>query len=136
MADGFDAASKGTVLAGIAATTVTPGDVITALRDEGEVSKRVTGVDTADMPLGPVAIVYSLQEQLSGRAGQYGNGKGASGPIPAEAAPPPHPPHHRVRELTCPAGPVACSTRWPAPPSAPWPPASPTPPSPATSPPT
>ncbi|GAB2949303.1 copper transporter [Nonomuraea fastidiosa] len=88
VANGFDGAGKGAVLAGTVAATVTPGDVITALRDESEISKRVSGVDTADMPLGRVAIVYSLQEQLSGRAGQYGNGKGASGPIPAEAAAP------------------------------------------------
>ncbi|WP_043628220.1 copper transporter [Nonomuraea candida] len=84
VADALDVGGKGTVLAGTAATTAVPGDAIAAVRDEGEVSKRVSTVDTADMPVGRVAIVYSLREQLSGRAGQYGVGRGASGAVPAE----------------------------------------------------
>ncbi|SEH00585.1 Copper transport outer membrane protein, MctB [Nonomuraea solani] len=82
VANAFDVGGKGTVLAGAAATTVLPGDPIALLRDESEISKRVSTVDTADMPVGRVAIVYSLREQLSGRAGQYGVGKGASAPVP------------------------------------------------------
>ncbi|WP_433429746.1 copper transporter [Nonomuraea sp. CA-141351] len=79
---GLDVAGKGTVLAGAAPTTAVPGDPISALRDESDISKRVTAVDTADMPAGRVAVVYSLREQLSGRAGQYGMGKGASAMLP------------------------------------------------------
>ncbi|MBE1584911.1 copper transporter [Nonomuraea angiospora] len=82
VAGGLDLAGKGTVLAGTVATPAAPGDPIAALRDDGEVSKRVSSVDTADMPAGRVAIVYSLREQLNGRAGQYGIGKGASAMLP------------------------------------------------------
>jgi hypothetical protein len=83
MADKFDAAGRGMVLAGAAATSVVSGGAITAVRDESEVSKRVSTVDTADMPTGRVVIVYALQEQLSGRAGHYGIGTGASASQPA-----------------------------------------------------
>ncbi|MGW0803671.1 copper transporter [Nonomuraea sp. NPDC002799] len=90
VADGFDAAGKGTVLAGSDATAVA-GDAVSAVRDEGDISKRVSTVDTADMPVGRVVIVYSLREQLNGRAGQYGIGKGASAPMPPVATPSPAP---------------------------------------------
>ncbi|MCK2216623.1 copper transporter [Actinomadura sp. ATCC 31491] len=91
VADGFDAASKGTVVAGAAANTALPGDAIAAVRDDSEVAKRVSTVDTADMPVGRVVIVYSLREQLAGRAGQYGIGKGASTALPASTTPTPTP---------------------------------------------
>ncbi|MFB4280216.1 MULTISPECIES: copper transporter [unclassified Nonomuraea] len=91
VADGLDVGGKGTVLAGLAAAGALPGDAISTVRDEGEVSKRVSTVDTADMPVGRVAIVYSLREQLSGRAGQYGMGKGASAPVPPVTSATPSP---------------------------------------------
>ncbi|MEV0999276.1 copper transporter [Nonomuraea sp. NPDC050202] len=91
VADGLDVGSQGTVLAGMADSAASPGDAISAVRDEGEVSKRVSTVDTADMPVGRVAIVYSLREQMSGRAGQYGVGKGASAPVPAVTSATPSP---------------------------------------------
>jgi len=83
VADKFDTAGKGLVLAGSAANAAVTGGAITALRDDSEVSKRVSSVDTADMPAGRIVVVYALREQLSGRAGQYGIGKGASGGQPA-----------------------------------------------------
>ncbi|WP_327580809.1 copper transporter [Nonomuraea sp. NBC_00507] len=82
VADGFDATGKGTVLAGAAAPTTVTGDAISSVRDESEISRRVSTVDTADMPAGRVVIVYALREQLAGRAGQYGVGKGASAMLP------------------------------------------------------
>ncbi|MEV0386075.1 copper transporter [Nonomuraea sp. NPDC050643] len=91
VAGGFDLGSKGTVLAGGAAGAASLGDPVALLRDEGEISKRVSTVDTADTPVGRVAIVYSLREQLSGRAGQYGIGKGASAPIPVDTSATPTP---------------------------------------------
>ncbi|GAA3690133.1 copper transporter [Nonomuraea antimicrobica] len=89
VADGFDAGGKGAVVAGLAAAPA--GDVITAIRDEGEISKRVSTVDTADMPVGRIGIVYALREQLSGRAGHYGMGAGASAPVPSVTSPTPSP---------------------------------------------
>ncbi|MCF6475101.1 copper transporter [Nonomuraea sp. MG754425] len=89
VADGLDTGGKGTVLAGVSADTT--ADAIRALRDESEIAKRVSTVDTTDMPVGRVAIVYSLREQMSGHAGQYGVGKGASAPIPPVASATPSP---------------------------------------------
>ncbi|MFF4618737.1 copper transporter [Nonomuraea jabiensis] len=91
VAGALDQAGKGTVLAGAVATPAAAGDPIAALRDDGEVSKRVSSVDTADMPAGRVAIVYSLREQLNGRAGQYGIGKGASAMLPTVTTATPSP---------------------------------------------
>ncbi|MFG1710246.1 copper transporter [Nonomuraea sp. M3C6] len=91
VADGIDVAGKGTVLAGSIVAAAVPGDVINAVRDESEISKRVSTVDTADMPVGRVVIVYSLREQLNGRAGQYGIGKGASAPQPPVTSATPSP---------------------------------------------
>ncbi|MEU4515032.1 copper transporter [Nonomuraea wenchangensis] len=91
VADGFDAAGGGTVLAGTAANIALPGDLIGAVRDDSEVSKRVSTVDTADMPVGRVVMVYALREQLAGHAGQYGIGKGATAALPAAVTPSPTP---------------------------------------------
>ncbi|TMR94692.1 copper transporter [Nonomuraea basaltis] len=91
VANGLDGAGQGTVLAGEAAPTAVSGDVISALRDESDIARRVSTVDTADMPVGRVVIVYSLREQLSGRAGQYGIGKGASAPQPPVTSASPSP---------------------------------------------
>ncbi|HEX4817634.1 MAG TPA: copper transporter [Nonomuraea sp.] len=81
VADAFDVSGQGAVVAGAPLTATAVGDAITAVRDESEISKRVSTVDTADMPMGRVTIVYALREQLAGRAGQYGIGKGVSGPV-------------------------------------------------------
>ncbi|GAA1755728.1 copper transporter [Nonomuraea sp. AD125B] len=91
VADGFDTAGGGTVLAGTAANIALPGDLIGAVRDDSEVAKRVSTVDTADMPVGRVVMVYALREQLAGHAGQYGIGKGATAPLPAAVTPSPTP---------------------------------------------
>ncbi|GAA3467795.1 copper transporter [Nonomuraea roseola] len=77
LAAGLDAAGRGTVLAGDT-TSTTPGGLIAALRDENETVRHVTTIDTADTPLGRITVVHALREQLSGRAGQYGTGTGAS----------------------------------------------------------
>ncbi|RSN02442.1 copper transporter [Nonomuraea sp. WAC 01424] len=83
VADRLDAGGKGEVLAGTAANAGATGGTITALRDDGEVAKRVSSVDTVDMPAGRVVVVYALREQLNGRVGQYGVGRGASTTQPA-----------------------------------------------------
>ncbi|MER6948918.1 copper transporter [Nonomuraea sp. NPDC000554] len=87
LAGGLDAAGKGVVVAGTASTAAVAGGLISAVRDDSEAAKRVSTVDTADMPAGRVVVVYALREQLSGRAGQYGVGTGASAPQPAAPTP-------------------------------------------------
>ncbi|MBF8192668.1 copper transporter, partial [Nonomuraea sp. K274] len=83
VATGLDMVGQGTVLAGAAPLASLPGDAISVVRDDSEIARRVSTVDTADMPMGRVVTVYSLREQLSGRAGQYGIGTGAAAPAPA-----------------------------------------------------
>jgi hypothetical protein len=91
MATGLDAGGKGAVMAGAAATAAAPGGAITALRDDAEPAKRVSTVDSADMPEGPVVIVYALREQANGGAGHYGTGAGTTAfqPVPPTPAPTP-----------------------------------------------
>lgn len=81
LADRFDAGGKGAVVTG-GATTAAAGGLITVVRDDGDIAKRVSTVDTVDMPSGRVVVVYALREQLDGRAGQYGAGAGSSAPLP------------------------------------------------------
>ncbi|MFG1946700.1 copper transporter [Nonomuraea sp. NPDC048826] len=91
VAGALDAAGKGAVVTGAAATSAAPGGAITALRDDSEIVKRVSSVDSADMPEGQVVIVYALREQMNGGAGQYGTGAGAAAfqPVPPTPAPSP-----------------------------------------------
>ncbi|MFC4061943.1 copper transporter [Planomonospora corallina] len=81
---GLDEGSQGSVLAGAQAVTAT-GGAIAALRENSAAAERVSSVDTVDMPAGRVVVVYSLREQLSGGAGQYGVGPGAAAFEPAVA---------------------------------------------------
>ncbi|GAA2373563.1 copper transporter [Nonomuraea africana] len=90
LAGGLDAGSQGTSLTGVI-TATQPGGVIAALRDTGDVAAKVSSVDTLDMPAGRVVVVYSLREQLEGRAGQYGIGADASEFLPASSAATPSP---------------------------------------------
>ncbi|HLU72941.1 MAG TPA: copper transporter [Nonomuraea sp.] len=91
LAGGLDAGGKGAVMAGAAATSAGPRGAITALRDDGEIAKRVSTVDSADMPEGQVVIVYALREQANGGVGQYGTGTGASAFQPEPPTPAPTP---------------------------------------------
>ncbi|MFF5112339.1 copper transporter [Streptosporangium sp. NPDC000509] len=82
LALGLDDAGQGTVIAGTQ-TSVAPGGVIAALREDAAFTEKVSSVDTADMPAGRVVVVYALREQLTGLAGQYGIGPGVSGIEPS-----------------------------------------------------
>ncbi|MFI7442409.1 copper transporter [Nonomuraea indica] len=91
LAAALDAQGKGTVVTGSAATAAAAGGLVAAVRDDGDAAKRVSTVDTPDIPAGRVVIVYALREQVSGRAGQYGIGPGVSAftPAPPTATPSP-----------------------------------------------
>ncbi|GAA2863102.1 copper transporter [Streptosporangium fragile] len=84
---GLDDASLGTVLAGTQTATAA-GGVIAALREDAAFTEKVSTVDTADMPMGRVVVVYALREQLSGIAGQYGIGPGVAGVAPSPSPTP------------------------------------------------
>ncbi|WP_327091771.1 copper transporter [Nonomuraea sp. NBC_01738] len=90
LSGGLDARGKGTVLTGTAGAVGT-GGVITELRDTSDLAKRVSTVDTLDMPAGRVVNAQALREQLNGRSGQYGIGTGASAFQPVVPTPTPTP---------------------------------------------
>ena len=71
-------------VAGVEAAAV-PKDSswVLALRDNREVSRRVSGIDAADTSYGQLALVQALQSSLLRQtAGQYGIKDGASGLLP------------------------------------------------------
>jgi Copper transport outer membrane protein, MctB len=59
---------------------------VVALRDRGEVSRRVSGIDAVDTAYGQLALVQALQDDLQQLpAGQYGLKAGASSLLPEKA---------------------------------------------------
>ena len=61
------------------------GGPVAALRGDGSLAREVSSVDNADRGTGRVAVVLALSQEAAGRAGQYGAGGGASGPLPTPA---------------------------------------------------
>jgi hypothetical protein len=69
--------------AGILANT---SSWVVALRDRGELSRRVSGIDAVDTAYGQLALVQALQDELQQLpAGQYGLKAGASSLLPEKA---------------------------------------------------
>ncbi|WP_088317005.1 copper transporter [Kineosporia sp. R_H_3] len=81
----LDSASSGTVVVG-PGSSATSGGVVAAVRGDADLEGKVTTVDTGGTAMGDVTTVVGLAEQLSGRAGRYGFGAGATGPLPELAA--------------------------------------------------
>ncbi len=77
----LDAAGDGAVVEGPASSATAKG-VVSAVRNEADLVKRVSTVDTGGTPMGALAVVFALREQLAGAAGAYGYGRGASAPLP------------------------------------------------------
>jgi len=77
----LDAASSGAVVSGPPESAAS-GGVVAAVRSEGDVRKVVSTVDDVGGPMGRVAVVYALRQQMAGQAGQYGAGPGASAVLP------------------------------------------------------
>ncbi len=78
----LDSGSNGSVVLGPASSSVA-GGVIAAVRSDPGVAKAVSTVDTGGTPMGVIAAVLALREQLSGAAGSYGFGDGAKSALPA-----------------------------------------------------
>jgi hypothetical protein len=76
----FDAAGRGSVVAGPPAAAGR-GGAVALIRDD-EAAETVSTVDAAMSPFGRVAVVYALIEQLRGGAGQYGIADSADQPLP------------------------------------------------------
>ncbi|MFC0040886.1 copper transporter [Actinomadura rayongensis] len=79
----LDAAGRGAVVGG-PQQAAQEGGLITALRD-ADLRKTVSDVDTADTASGQVVTILALQNELSGKSGQYGTGSDASGYLPSPA---------------------------------------------------
>jgi hypothetical protein len=69
--DGLDQGSAGVVVAGMPESAQN-GGLLKALRSDSDATKIVSSVDVANLPAGQATVVFSLAEQASGKAGQYG----------------------------------------------------------------
>ncbi len=80
----LDGGSNGVVVLG-PASSAAAGGVVSSVRSDSSVAKAVSTVDTGGTPMGVIATVLALREQLSGTAGNYGFGDGAKAALPALA---------------------------------------------------
>lgn len=80
--EGLDQGSGGVVVAGTP-DSAGNGGLIKALRSDSEATKIVSSVDVADIPAGQATVVFSLAEQATGKAGQYGAVNAKNGVAPS-----------------------------------------------------
>jgi hypothetical protein len=73
---------------------VDEGTVLRRLRTDPLTAARLSTVDNVNSPQGRLATAWALADQLAGRIGHYGNGPGATAPLPPVTPPttPPPPP--------------------------------------------
>ncbi|MFI0479807.1 copper transporter [Actinomadura sp. 9N215] len=86
LASALDGAGRGTVVGG-PPTSAQEGGLIAALRDS-DAEDSVSAVDVVDTASGQVVTILALQDEMSGKSGQYGTGPGASGYAPSPAPTP------------------------------------------------
>jgi len=82
IASALDSASSGTVVLG-PASAAGDGGIIAAVRGDDAMAQRVSTVDTGGTPMGDLAAVLALRQQLRGASGSYGFAAGAEDPLPA-----------------------------------------------------
>lgn len=88
LAAAFDSASSGAVLASnVGSTTVQGESIVAAARRDSAISKGLSTVDDAGVPMGQASIVLALEEQYAGAAGQYGLAGDAASAFPALEGP-------------------------------------------------
>jgi hypothetical protein len=75
-----DEAGSGAVVAG--PPLGAEGELIPTIRGDGDLTEQVSTVDSADLLVGRIAVVFALLEQESGVAGQYGYSGSEDGPMP------------------------------------------------------
>ena len=84
----LDDAGFGAVVAGPPLSS--EGELIPTIRGDEELTEQISTIDSADLLVGRVAVVFAVLEQGSGGAGQYGYSGSPDGPmppIPARPAP-------------------------------------------------
>jgi hypothetical protein len=87
LAGELDAAGSGAVLT---AASLKPGtndvtSVVSTARADGDLSKTLSTVDEAEIPMGQASIVFGLLEQEAGKAGHYGLADDATATFPQMA---------------------------------------------------
>jgi hypothetical protein len=83
LADQVSTRAGGAVAVGEAADVPQASSWVNALRNNREVSRRVSGIDSVDKLYGQLALVEALEDSLQqAPAGQYGVKDGASGLLP------------------------------------------------------
>jgi hypothetical protein len=84
LADQVSSRASGGAVAGVEAAAVPgPNSWVQALRNDREVSRRVSGIDSVDTVYGQFSLVEALQTSLQqGPAGQYGTKDGARALFP------------------------------------------------------
>lgn len=87
LARALDARSGGAVVAG-PVDAGAEGGVLQALRDDAGAAEDVASVSGVETPIGRLATVLALAEQIAGGSGAYGTGPGAEVPLPELAAAP------------------------------------------------
>lgn len=80
-AEGLDLGSAGSVVAGTPETAQT-GGLLKSLRGDSDATKVVSSVDVANLPSGQATVIFSLVEQVGGKAGQYGGVDAKNGVAP------------------------------------------------------
>ncbi len=73
-------AGSGSVVAGPPLGAET--ELIPTIRADGELTDQASTVDSADLLVGRIAVIFALLEQESGGAGQYGYSGSEDGPMP------------------------------------------------------
>jgi hypothetical protein len=81
IAGALDGSSSGAVAEG-PPSAASAGGLLAAIRGDDTTSAEVSTVDTGGTPMGDVATVLALRQQLRGEAGSYGFGAGADRPLP------------------------------------------------------
>jgi len=84
LAGAMDAAGAGAVLVTTSTTPGTTGvaSVLSAARDDKDLSGILTTVDDGELPMGQASVVFGLLEQEAGKSGQYGLASDASASFP------------------------------------------------------
>jgi Copper transport outer membrane protein, MctB len=81
LAEALDAGSTGAVAEG-PPSAAGQGGLLAAIRGDDAAAAKVSTVDTGGTPMGDIATVLALRQQLKGEAGKYGFGSGADSPLP------------------------------------------------------
>ena len=69
------------------------GTVLGRLRSDTVTAAKISTVDNVNTPQGKLAAAWAVADQLAGRVGHYGEGEGATAPLPPLTPPPsPRPP--------------------------------------------